>query len=173
LPLNYSASHEDDADASKTTQIALRMIPATDRDNYRGSILINPGGPGGSGTNAIARFGRNLSIVVGPQFDIVGFDPRGIGATTPAATCFDTDAQGQVWKLQEQAALSVNSSAPESIAYWRSRSKLVAERCASSEDAHALSFVDSKSVATDMVRIIEKLGQEKLQYWGFVSGIIQ
>lgn len=51
-------------------------LPA-DSPWYRGPILFNPGGPGGSGVDMIARGGRALSTIVGPQFDVLGFDPRG------------------------------------------------------------------------------------------------
>jgi pimeloyl-ACP methyl ester carboxylesterase len=44
---------------------------------YRGPILFNPGGPGGSGVELVLNRGRRLASVLGPQFDIVGFDPRG------------------------------------------------------------------------------------------------
>lgn len=56
-------------------------LPANSSD-YRGPILFNPGGPGGSGVNFITDFGKNLSAVVGPQFDILGFDPRGMPLVT-------------------------------------------------------------------------------------------
>jgi pimeloyl-ACP methyl ester carboxylesterase len=75
VPLNYS---EPDG---KNAIIALTRIPSplpTNSPWYRGPILINPGGPGGSGVEAIMRFGGALSAIVGPQFDVVGFDPRGL-----------------------------------------------------------------------------------------------
>lgn len=59
--------------------IALVRRPAnvTDPKDYRGPILFNPGGPGGSGVDLVIGRGDKLSVVVGPEFDIVGFDPRG------------------------------------------------------------------------------------------------
>jgi len=61
--------------------IAMTRIPAlvaSDSAEYRGPILFNPGGPGGSGVDMIATAGRHFQSVVGPHFDILGFDPRGV-----------------------------------------------------------------------------------------------
>ncbi|KAM5543356.1 hypothetical protein V8D89_003230 [Ganoderma adspersum] len=49
------------------------------RVNNRGSVLVNPGGPGGSGTELVGVLGQNLSTIVGDKFDVLGFDPPGIG----------------------------------------------------------------------------------------------
>lgn len=79
MPLNYS-----DPDGEKAI-IAMTRIPSplpANSSDYRGPILFNPGGPGGSGVNFITDFGKNLSAVVGPQFDILGFDPRGMPLVT-------------------------------------------------------------------------------------------
>jgi len=51
-------------------------VPSTS-DAYRGPILFNPGGPGGSGVKTVLLAGELLQKIVGPEFDIVGFDPRG------------------------------------------------------------------------------------------------
>ena len=166
LPLDYLSSEPN----GPTTQIALRMIPAKDKQNYRGTILINPGGPGGSGTGLVERAGGNISRIVGDSFDILGFDPRGIGASTPRADCFGNDAERQIWDMQDDHRL-LNLSDPGTITLSRARQQMVADRCeeAIGGPEGIGRFMSTASVARDMLEITKKLGQEKLKYWGFVS----
>ena len=74
VPLDY------DAPEGKKASIALVRKPATVKaysSAYQGPILVNPGGPGASGVSDVLSNGELLSQVVGPGFDIIGFDPRG------------------------------------------------------------------------------------------------
>ena len=65
----------------------------TTRPQKIGSVFINPGGPGGSGIEFVAGFGHELfSEEVRARFDIIGFDPRGVGQSTPLR-CFRTEAE--------------------------------------------------------------------------------
>lgn len=127
-------------------------------------------------------WGQNISKVVGKEFDILGFDPRGTGATTPPAQCFKSTSQLEIWKLQDGPLLN---STGNSISMARAREIAMAELCAKAlggsgkEDLNSTAeewgpgrFMSTASVATDMLRIVEKLGQEKLQYWGFVSAVV-
>ncbi|MBN6052583.1 alpha/beta fold hydrolase, partial [Nonomuraea sp. RK-328] len=83
VPLDYARPAGDRID------IAVTRLPATGR--RLGSVVINPGGPGGSGLDAARNADAFLSPAVRARFDLVGFDPRGVGASTPVR-CF-TDAQ--------------------------------------------------------------------------------
>jgi len=125
--------------------------------------------------------GERISSLVGPSFDILGFDPRGIGATTPLALCFDSDSELAIWNLQDITALNTSDS---SIPFARAHDRVVGERClralggtgnenmnGTAEEWGSGRFMDTASVATDMLQIVEKLGQEKLQYAGFVRAI--
>jgi hypothetical protein len=81
-----------DHDKPNGAKIALSLVrlPASDPDTYRGSLFLNPGGPGGSGVDFALFFGPFAQFVWGPvanQYDIVGLDPRGIGRST-ALRCF-------------------------------------------------------------------------------------
>ena len=83
--------------------------------------------------------------------------------------CFDTESQRDIWSTQQGHQL-LNAS-DSSLALFRSRAKLIAQRC---EDRIGGEwgigrFVSTANVVTDMLEINKKLGQEKLQYWGFVS----
>ncbi|KAI0355782.1 alpha/beta-hydrolase [Trametes cingulata] len=166
LPLDY------DTPDGPTTAIALRMIPATNKEDYRGPILINPGGPGGSGTDLVARAGKNISAIVGDSFDILGFDPRGIGASTPSASCFESDSQRKLWGLQKGHRLL--NITDDSLHVYRAREKLVGRRCEEKIGGEwgIARFMSTPNVARDMLEISQKLGQEKLQYWGFSYGSI-
>jgi pimeloyl-ACP methyl ester carboxylesterase len=178
LPLDYLT--EDDG--APKTEIALRMIPATDKENYLGPILVNPGGPGDSGTQFIGELGANISAAVGPQFDIVGFDPRGTGATTPAVQCYATESQQRIWQLQQGSFIVGLNATDGSIPYEKARENALGQKCAqyiggsdvgnykgNTSEWAAGRFMSTASVATDMLHITQKMGFEKLQYIGYVS----
>jgi hypothetical protein len=74
VPLDYS---NPDAASAAIAMIRKHSIVPHNSTKYRGPILINPGGPGGSGVDMIIAFGALLSNIVGPEFDFIGFDPRG------------------------------------------------------------------------------------------------
>ena len=167
LPLDYLANTSSGA----TTAIALRMIPARDRTNYKGTILVNPGGPGESATSDfMTLFGPNISTIVGDSFDVLAFDPRGVGASTPRLDCFASGAARDIWNLQEGHQL-LNASDDGLLEFYAARAKVLGDRCAqrSAAEGDIARFMGTASVATDMVKIAEKLGQDKVQYWGFVS----
>ncbi|KAK4223970.1 Alpha/Beta hydrolase protein [Podospora fimiseda] len=64
------------------------------------TIVIEPGGPGGSGTSAVWRLGSSVSNRFSDgQFDILGWDPRGVNASLPAAVCFPSDAGRDRWAV--------------------------------------------------------------------------
>lgn len=73
-------------------------LPATDQKNYKGMVLVNPGGPGASGIEVVNNFGAlwsNASETVGaigPNYDIIGWEPRGVGFSIPSANCTNNTA---------------------------------------------------------------------------------
>lgn len=118
-----------------------------------------------------------MAAVVGPTYDIIGFDPRGVGATIPNAQCF-TPAEWDLFAQQEALVLRTNDN---SIAFACARDEVIASKCKAAlggngqEQAGANvtewgggRFMDMGSTATDMLHIIQALGQPKLNYWGIV-----
>ncbi|MEV6594907.1 alpha/beta hydrolase [Streptomyces acidicola] len=84
VPLDY------DAPDGRTGQVAVLRVPA--REKSAGSLLLNPGGPGGPGLPFAAATGKALAkSPLTARFDLVGLDPRGVGATRPAITCFTNE----------------------------------------------------------------------------------
>ena len=85
VPLDY------DRPRGETTRIALARVPADPAAGRIGSVFVNPGGPGGSGVGFVLEgFGSFLHANLGGRFDVVGFDPRGVGASDPLH-CFDSE----------------------------------------------------------------------------------
>ncbi|ORY92735.1 TAP-like protein-domain-containing protein [Leucosporidium creatinivorum] len=79
--------------------IALLKVPGSaPKSEHLGSILVNPGGPGGSGVLMAERFGPALTKLTDGRYDIVGFDPRGIRSTRPIVNCFGSAFDYELFK---------------------------------------------------------------------------
>lgn len=163
VPLDY------DQRWSPTITVALTRIPASDPDNRIGSILLNPGGPGGSGVDFAVGFGPFAGQVLGPdipaKFDLVGFDPRGIARSTPAR-CFDTFDE----------ALSIFTDAPFPLTRAEEREARLSARelgfaCLFKWDARRIAkHMSTANVARDMDLIREALGDEQMNFLGLSYG---
>lgn len=139
-----------------TIELALARIPA--RGTPIGSLLLNPGGPGGSGLDLLAR--DPVTDPVGVRYDLVSWDPRGVGRST-GLSCGDAvprflsqdpepDDDGETVALESSAAA-------------------VAKECASSDGA-LLAHMRTEDTARDMEAIRAALGEEKLNYIGYSYG---
>ncbi|KAK7047751.1 hypothetical protein VNI00_006079 [Paramarasmius palmivorus] len=165
VPLNYSDPE------GQSAAIALARIKAnvsSDSPDYLGPILFNPGGPGGSGVDLILSRGQSLATVVGPQFDIVGFDPRGVARSTPKVSWFKTRVEREVWS--RPIARELNHSSDNVASHW-ARDKIDG-RLAGERLADVLPHIQTDHTARDMLRITEAYGKEKIQYWGFSYGTV-
>ncbi|MFM8531082.1 MAG: hypothetical protein ACKOD2_15680, partial [Ilumatobacteraceae bacterium] len=83
VPIDYSDPDSD------TIELALARHLALDSDARIGSLLVNPGGPGFGGTVLALSAANIYSSRILDRFDVVGFDPRGTGSSTPAIDCID------------------------------------------------------------------------------------
>ena len=97
VPLSY-----DDPDG-ETVSIALRRLPASDGTAELGSLFLNPGGPGGSGTGMVSAAAASYTPEMLASYDLVGFDPRGVGDST-RLTCWDADEVAQSGGVAGDAA---------------------------------------------------------------------
>ncbi|KAI1801406.1 TAP-like protein-domain-containing protein [Daldinia bambusicola] len=92
VPMDYHRPLNQSANNPKV-HIALVLKPGVNRTEDPASysespLLVNPGGPGGSGANFVLATGPAVQALIGGNRDVIGFDPRGVGATTPKADCF-------------------------------------------------------------------------------------
>jgi pimeloyl-ACP methyl ester carboxylesterase len=160
-PLDWNDPARDSID------LALIRHAATDGAPL-GSVLVNPGGPGGSGYDFIA---ESLDYAVSPtlqkQFDIVGFDPRGVNRSS-AVLCHDDPEQLDAF-LYDITPGAVGSD--EWIAAAQEANAAYAQQCLT-HTGDLLGFVDTVSAARDLDLLRGVLGDEKLNYLGFSYGTL-
>jgi pimeloyl-ACP methyl ester carboxylesterase len=158
VPLNYSNPK------AGTISIALIRLPATDSAHKIGSLFLNPGGPGGSGVEfakAVAPYLYGGAIQ--SQFDIVGFDPRGVERSSPIR-CFDSPSE---WS--PALPRFVYPITPEQEARTQAADQYLADAC----EAHASAIMDhmaTADVARDLDQLRIAVGDDQLNYMGVSYG---
>ncbi|ESK88631.1 hypothetical protein Moror_3085 [Moniliophthora roreri MCA 2997] len=164
VPLNYA---DPEGQSAAIALVRMKANVSADSTDYLGPILFNPGGPGGSGVDYIVSLGTKLREILGPQFDLVGFDPRGVSRSTPRVTIYETLDERLSW--QRSGIWELNSSLQDNVASYWARAKIIAQLA---EERHGdfLPYINTDHTARDMLRITEAYGREKLQYWGISYG---
>ena len=145
---------------SGTYRIAVARVRAGVAPT-RGVLIFNPGGPGAAGLDYLDFVQRRLPKAVRDSFDIVAFDPRGIGASQPKLTNCRTaepklPATGPVdWQAVTSAYVDVMSAA--------------LQECLAVNEAD-VQFVGSWQVIRDIDALRRALGEEKISFWGLSYG---
>ena len=159
VPLDYQNPR------GRTAQIALLRVPAKGKPSKRiGSLLINPGGPGFSGMSHAVLVAVALGEhPITQRFDLIGFDPRGVGASTPALDCF-TNAEREADKLVN----SINSGGKD---YTDDETRQFYQKCAErSGGEDVLAHAGTRDVVRDMDVLRAVLGDDKLSFLGVSYG---
>lgn len=160
VPLDYAKP------AGDTIMLGLLRRKAT--GEKIGSLVVNPGGPGASGMVAAAGLGKPVtSTGLGKRFDLVGFDPRGIGASQPAIHCL-TDSERDA----DRADDSETDGSPAGVLKQESQEKDFAAKCAQRTDdgTAMLANAGTRDVVKDLDVLRSVLGDEKLTYLGYSYG---
>ena len=150
----------DDPEAGEV-ELAVKRLPAS--GDRIGSLLTNPGGPGASGVDFVTDAEGMVGDRVKEAYDLVGFDPRGVGQSNPVA-CLDDAAKDE--------HLSTEYDVPDGEAgvdERRAAYREWAEACAENT-GDFLGQVDTQSAARDMDLLRAVLGDEKLTYLGYSYG---
>src|SRR5262249_37226590 len=156
VPLDYRHP------AGRKITLALSMARATaPPDQRQGDLLVNPGGPGGSGRLLAAQVSFGLDHSVGAAYNVIGFDPRGVGASVPALHCDPSFFDGV------QPDYIPASQAAEQVLIGRA--KAYAADC-ERRYGWLLPFMTTKDSARDMDSIRAALGQQKISYLGYSYG---
>lgn len=152
----------DDPD-SGTVDLVLARQPATGPAEERiGSLVLNPGGPGGSGIEFLASAASVFPPELTQRFDLVSFDPRGVGESSPVRCLSDEEKDEQL-----EGALIPTNDAEIADAIDEQHSTL--ESCSTNAPT-MITHMSTADVATDLDHIRAALGDEKLTYVGFSYG---
>ncbi|MER7195327.1 alpha/beta hydrolase [Streptomyces flaveolus] len=144
----------------KRITLALSRVPHTAKA-YQGPLLVNPGGPGGSGLTLAGFVASSLPKKVAAQYDVIGFDPRGVGKSAPALDC----RPGHFAAVRPDT-LPVSPAVEQANL---TRAKAFAQACGK-KYADVLPHIDTVSAVRDMDAIRGALGSEKINYFGYSYG---
>lgn len=167
VPLDY-----DHPGTSEMIQLDLFKVNAT-KGPVLGSVLFNPGGPGGTGAENLPLVSADLHLNIGGQFNLISWDPRGTGNTIPPnCGTGDTTSSGNVARRYEPSYHTVPSSNVTQnfldVGWEQSRQR--ADTCYATNNKTG-QFIGTSSVALDMVSIIDALGEDGLlRYYGWSYG---
>ncbi|MGH3392597.1 MAG: alpha/beta hydrolase [Actinomadura sp.] len=143
-------------------RIAVIRLPARDKANRVGSLLTNPGGPGGSGVDFVRENARSFGPALQSSFDIIGFDPRGVGNSDPVR-CLSSQ------QLDRYFATDSSPDDQQEVGDLVTVSKGFANGCQSKAGSE-LPYIGTVNAARDIDVIRAALGDKKLTYLGFSYG---
>ena len=192
VPINWL---NPEAETKTKVHIALAVLPAVvdeDDESFGGTILINPGGPAGSGTDQVAQGGAEIQRIADgdKKFAVMGFDPRGVGQTDPPADCW-RDPLYRLFYDRKDRALGDPIRSDESLHMALARAEGFSKRCeqvGEEADYDILEYMSTSSVARDMIHIADKMEElrtgktidddtaeedkPRVLYWGLSYGTV-
>ena len=146
--------------------VALTRTPHTAKGPAKGDIVVNPGGPGGVGSLFGPRVFAQNSPAMRAAYNVIGFDPRGVGMSKPALTCDTSYSQGP--------RPDYGTGDRKSVTAWLAKSKGYAKACAKKygkgSKVNMLDHIKTIDVVKDVNALRAALGRQKLDYYGASYG---
>ncbi|KDN37254.1 alpha/beta-hydrolase [Tilletiaria anomala UBC 951] len=187
-PLNYLNSTTDRRRASiyvtrYKARVAEHPQELTRREDVLGTIVLNPGGPGGSGVDFMTTprpVANNLTFsdlfnqLTKGRYDYLSFDPRGVGRTWPRANCWKSPADSCVNNMVRASQGmygSIKGGGDAHLGELLAEMELVSQVCAQNEETRdTLQYIGTTATARDMRLLYTAVGDTGLNYWGFSYG---
>lgn len=158
---SLSVPYDYDDPSIGSFTLFLTRKPASDQTNKIGSMLVNPGGPGFGGSSVAQDAQYYFSKELLDRFDIIGWDPRGTGKSTPAVNCID--------QFDDYFGIDSTPETPEEKQLIIDLSQKFNDECFA-KSGEILAHISTQATARDMNSIRQALGEEKITYFGFSYG---
>ncbi|KAG7133035.1 putative hydrolase like protein [Verticillium longisporum] len=193
VPLDWTTANSSKcASSPRWAAIGIVTLPASVPEtdpSFGGTILINPGGPGGGGTEMVLDIGLYMQAILDADrhYEILGFDPRGVALSTPRADCYNDDLKRAADFIQKEG-LPAMTSGPEALTHHYQAARGLSDLCAEAGEDSIFNYMSTASVARDMVEIVDRVDElrhknltsaedgerelPKLQYFGISYGTI-
>ncbi|MFI5617281.1 alpha/beta hydrolase [Streptomyces sp. NPDC051567] len=152
VPLDYRRPE------GRMIDLAISRMKSENPGARHGALLLNPGGPGGSGLYDPVLMNDAMAKDVRDRYDLIGFDPRGVGSSSPVS-CGLTDAEQQFDRAYR----------PETFSSDVAWARTVAEKCREKAGS-VLPHITTRNTARDMDTIRAVLGERKISYLGYSYG---
>jgi pimeloyl-ACP methyl ester carboxylesterase len=144
-----------------TFTLYVKLLPAANPTLRIGSMMVNPGGPGFGGSSLADDASYYFSTDITDHFDIIAWDPRGTGKSTPAVNCVDD--------YDEYFGIDSPPDSPEENQALIDASQAFNDECMANS-GEILPYISTQASATDMDSIRQALGEDKISYFGFSYG---
>ena len=158
---NFDVPYDYDAGGGPSFTLPLVRRLAKNQEARIGSLLVNPGGPGGSGVGWARAAWLAMPPAIVDRFDLVGFDPRGQAGSTPSIDCIDD--------LEPFVGLDLTPADAADLKVIEDETAAFVEAC-NTRSGELLQFVGTDNIVRDMDLLREALGDDKLTYLGFSYG---
>jgi pimeloyl-ACP methyl ester carboxylesterase len=156
VPLDYSRPS-----GTKLTLALSEVVATAPASERQGALLVNPGGPGGTGLSLASFVAEGLDPSVAAKYDIIGFDTRGVGSSVPSLHCDPS------FFSRARPDYIPSSAAEEQSSI--DRAKTYAADC-EKKYGWMLPYMTTQNIARDMDSIRAALGQQKISYFAYSYG---
>ncbi|WP_022881461.1 alpha/beta hydrolase [Gryllotalpicola ginsengisoli] len=147
-------------------QITLALIRKPATGKRLGSLFVNPGGPGESAVDFVRSNVGDMDKTIQEHYDVVGFDPRGVGASTAVSCYDDTEFTKYLYDI-----LPGQRGSTEWLAAARASTAAFGKACLKNTGA-LLGHIDTWSTAHDLDMLRSDVGDAKVNYFGFSYGTV-
>jgi pimeloyl-ACP methyl ester carboxylesterase len=163
---SYRVPIDHDNASLGTIDIGLMRRAAAKPETKIGSVFVNPGGPGGAGRRWAISFARRATQEILDRFDVIGFDPRGVGTSNPLR-CFTTGEDAEEL-LKQQSAVPLS---PDEISTTLAVNRDYGKRCEHNAGA-LLHHMSTRDVVRDLDVLRAAAGDKQLTFVGFSYGTL-